>query len=147
MYGSLCSSKLGDQAFAVISYFESNRRLNEHGIYIRHCQESNSQSVPSQAGADPTRPQWRILKQNTIENQDQVKKAKSWTRDASRKFRRFSLAFFECRYLLYNTMFSCCCQGQIIWNSRITSHVNKCLENPLWGMKINLILVPTSIPE
>ena len=35
-----------------------NRRLNEHGIYIyiRHCQESNSQSVPSQAGADPTRP-------------------------------------------------------------------------------------------
>ena len=33
-------------------------RLNEHGIYIRHCQESNSQPVPSQAGADPTRPQW-----------------------------------------------------------------------------------------
>ena len=24
-----------------------NRRLNEHGIYIRHCQESNSQLVPS----------------------------------------------------------------------------------------------------
>ena len=24
----------------------SNRRLNEHGIYIRHCQESNSQPVP-----------------------------------------------------------------------------------------------------
>ena len=36
----------------------SNRRLNEHGIYIRHCQESNSQPVPSQAGADPTRPQF-----------------------------------------------------------------------------------------
>ena len=36
----------------------SNRRLNEHGIYIRHCQESNSQPVPSQAGADTTRPQW-----------------------------------------------------------------------------------------
>ena len=35
----------------------SNRRLNEHGIYIRHCQESNSQPVPSQAGADTTRPQ------------------------------------------------------------------------------------------
>ena len=30
----------------------SNRRLCEHGIYIRHCQESNSQPVPSQAGAD-----------------------------------------------------------------------------------------------
>ena len=39
----------------------SNRRLNEHGIYIRHCQESNSQLVPSQAGADTTRPQWRIV--------------------------------------------------------------------------------------
>ena len=37
----------------------SNRRLNEHGIYIRHCQESNSWPVPSQAGADTTRPQWR----------------------------------------------------------------------------------------
>ena len=24
----------------------SNRRLNEHGIYIRHCQESNSHPVP-----------------------------------------------------------------------------------------------------
>ena len=34
----------------------SNRKLNEHGIYIR---ESNSQPVPSQAGADTTRPQWR----------------------------------------------------------------------------------------
>ena len=33
--------------------------LNEHGIYIRHCQESNSQPVPSQAEADTTRPQWR----------------------------------------------------------------------------------------
>ena len=29
----------------------SNRRLNEHGIYIRHCQESNSQPVLSQAGS------------------------------------------------------------------------------------------------
>ena len=37
----------------------SNRRLNEHGIYIRHCQESNSQPVPSQAGVDTTRPQWQ----------------------------------------------------------------------------------------
>ena len=36
----------------------SNRRLNEHGIYIRHRQESNSQPVPSQAGADTTRPKW-----------------------------------------------------------------------------------------
>ena len=26
--------------------------------YIRHCQASNSQPVPSQAGADTTRPQW-----------------------------------------------------------------------------------------
>ena len=34
-----------------------NRRVNEHGIYIRHCQESNSQPDPSQAGADTTRPQ------------------------------------------------------------------------------------------
>ena len=33
-----------------------NCRLNEHGIYIRHCQESNSQPVPSQAGADPSVP-------------------------------------------------------------------------------------------
>ena len=37
----------------------NNRRLNEHGIYIRYCQESNSQPVSSQAGADNTRPQWR----------------------------------------------------------------------------------------
>ena len=37
----------------------SNRRLNEHGIYIRHCHVSNSQPVPSQAGADTTRPQKR----------------------------------------------------------------------------------------
>ena len=29
--------------------------------YIRHCQESNSQPVPSQAGADTTRPQWLYL--------------------------------------------------------------------------------------
>ena len=35
----------------------SNRRVNEHGIYIRHCQESNSQPDPSQAGADTTKPQ------------------------------------------------------------------------------------------
>ena len=34
----------------------TNCRLNEHGIYIRHCQELNSQPVPSQVGADPTRP-------------------------------------------------------------------------------------------
>ena len=39
--------------------YPSNRRLNEHGIYIRLCQESNSQPVPSQAGADTTRRQWR----------------------------------------------------------------------------------------
>ena len=31
----------------------SNRRLYEHGIYIRHCQESNSQPVPSQVRANP----------------------------------------------------------------------------------------------
>ena len=38
----------------------SNCRFNEHGIYIWHCQESNSQpSIPSQVRADPTRPQWR----------------------------------------------------------------------------------------
>ena len=36
---------------------QSNRRLNEHGIYIRHCHESNSQPVLSQVQADPTRPQ------------------------------------------------------------------------------------------
>ena len=39
----------------------SNRRLYEHGIYIRHCQESNSQPVSSQVRADPTRPQWQTL--------------------------------------------------------------------------------------
>ena len=32
----------------------SNRRLNEHWIYI--CQESNSRPVPSQAGVDTTKP-------------------------------------------------------------------------------------------
>ena len=32
----------------------SNRRLDENGIYIRHCQESNSQPIPSQVGANPT---------------------------------------------------------------------------------------------
>ena len=37
----------------------SNRRLNEHGIYIWHCQESNTQPVPSKAGVDTTTPQWR----------------------------------------------------------------------------------------
>ena len=36
------------------------RRVNEHGIYIRHCQESNSQPDPSQAGGDTTRPEWRV---------------------------------------------------------------------------------------
>ena len=35
----------------------SNRRVDEHGLYIRHCQESNSQPDPSKAGADTTRPQ------------------------------------------------------------------------------------------
>ena len=34
----------------------SNRRLIEHGIYIRHCQESISQPVPSQTGANTNRP-------------------------------------------------------------------------------------------
>ena len=29
----------------------------EHGIYILHCHESNSEPVPSKVGADPTRPQ------------------------------------------------------------------------------------------
>ena len=29
-------------------------------IYIRHCQESNSQSIHSQASADSTWPKWRI---------------------------------------------------------------------------------------
>ena len=37
----------------------SNRRLNEHGIYIRHCQDSNSQPVPSQVQGEPIRPQCR----------------------------------------------------------------------------------------
>ena len=36
---------------------EGNRRLYEHGIYIRHCQESNPQPVPSQVRADSTMPQ------------------------------------------------------------------------------------------
>ena len=31
--------------------------INMGYIYIRHCQESNSQPVPSQAGADTTLPQ------------------------------------------------------------------------------------------
>ena len=35
----------------------SNRGIY-HGIYIRHCQESNSQLVPSQAGADIIMPEW-----------------------------------------------------------------------------------------
>ena len=34
----------------------SNRRLYEHGICIRHCQDSNSQPVSSQVRADSTRP-------------------------------------------------------------------------------------------
>ena len=38
----------------------SNLRLYEHGICIRHCQGSNPQPVPSQAHADPTRPQFRL---------------------------------------------------------------------------------------
>ena len=37
----------------------SNRRLNVHVIYLRHCQKSSSQPVPSQTGDDATRPQWR----------------------------------------------------------------------------------------
>ena len=36
----------------------SPKWLNEYGINIQHCQESNSQPVPSQVGADPNRPQW-----------------------------------------------------------------------------------------
>ena len=41
----------------------SNRigSMNMGYIYIRHCQKSNSRPVPSQAGADTTRPQWRTL--------------------------------------------------------------------------------------
>ena len=31
--------------------------------YIRHCQESNSQPVPSQVYVDSTRPQWRTIVQ------------------------------------------------------------------------------------
>ena len=50
-------------------------RLYEHGIYIRHCQGSNSQPVPSQAGADPTIPQWRTKEEkssiNTIRRRQQ----------------------------------------------------------------------------
>ena len=38
----------------------SNRRLYEHGICIRHCQDSNSQPVPSQVRAGSPRPQWWI---------------------------------------------------------------------------------------
>ena len=43
----------------------SNRRLymNMGMIYIRHCQESNSQPVPSQVRADSTRAQWRTKQQ------------------------------------------------------------------------------------
>ena len=40
---------------------DTSHRLNEHGIYIRYCQESNSQPVPFQVRADPTRPQWRTV--------------------------------------------------------------------------------------
>ena len=40
----------------------SNRRLNVHVLYLRHCQESSSQPVPSQAGDDATRPQWRTCR-------------------------------------------------------------------------------------
>ena len=39
------------------------------GVYIRHCQKSNSQPVPSQAGADTTRPpSINIDKQNNLMN-------------------------------------------------------------------------------
>ena len=46
----------------------SNRRLNEHGIYIRHCQESNSQPVLSQVRADPTRSQWLSVPDHSLCN-------------------------------------------------------------------------------
>ena len=36
----------------------SNRRHYEHGICIRHCQDSNSQPVLSQVRPNSTRPQW-----------------------------------------------------------------------------------------
>ena len=45
----------------------SNPRFDEHGIYIRHCKESNSQLVQSQSGADTTRPQWRTNEPMNIE--------------------------------------------------------------------------------
>ena len=39
----------------------SNRRLNEHGICIRHYKESYSQPVLSQVCTDSTRSQWRTV--------------------------------------------------------------------------------------
>ena len=41
---------------------QGNRRLNEHGIFIRHCQESNSQPVPPKREPIPlghSDEQWR----------------------------------------------------------------------------------------
>ena len=52
---------VSSQMYPETCWYPSNRSLNEHEIYIRNCQESNSQPVPSQAGADTTRPQWRTL--------------------------------------------------------------------------------------
>ena len=49
----------------------------KHGIYIRHCQESNSQPVPSQAGVDTTRPQWRISSAGLI------RQLSYWTNETS----------------------------------------------------------------
>ena len=37
---------------------QSDRRLYEHGMCIRHYQDSNLQSVLSQTRADSSRPQW-----------------------------------------------------------------------------------------
>ena len=58
----------------------SNRRLNEHGIYIRHCQKSNPQPVPSKAGTDTIRPQWRTRKIVSLYWIVQERKRKSVTR-------------------------------------------------------------------
>ena len=48
----------------------NNRRFYEHGIWIRHCQESNSQPVPSQVRADSIGPQWLyfLIMRNTTLN-------------------------------------------------------------------------------
>ena len=37
-----------------------------HGLCIRHCQDSNSQSVPSQVRADSIRPLWPYWLTNTV---------------------------------------------------------------------------------